>query len=82
MNNSELVKVRCPGHDPRELKDIEDNECGILGGVSGLTKSRRLTSGLDLVYSTRFPFCIQSETIRKQQVSVETKTPTKGKILG
>ena len=82
MNNSELVKVGHTGHDLGELKVIEDSKSGIRGETaSELTNNRRFACGLDLVYSTRFPFCIQSETIRKLQGFVETETPNNGKMF-
>ena len=66
MNDSRLVKVGHTGHDLGELKVIEDRKNRIRGGTaSGLTNNRRFARGLDLVYSTRFPFFIHSETIRK-----------------
>ena len=83
MNDSELVKVGHTGHDLGELKVIGNRKSGIRGGTaSELTNNRRFARGLDLVYSTTFPFCIQSETIRKLQGSVETKTPNNGRMLG
>ena len=47
-----------------------------------LTNSKRFASGLDLVYSTTFPFCIQSETMQKCWGSMETETPNKGRMFG
>ena len=83
MNNPELVEVGSPGHYFRELKDVEDNECGRHGeAAGGLANCNRFTSGLDLVYSTTFPFCIQSVTMRKYRGSAETETPSRVKMLG
>ena len=83
MNDPELVKVGHTRHDPRKLMSVKDCESGIYEKMaSGLTSCKRFTSGLDLVYSITFPFRIQSETIRKLGGSVETETPSKGKMLG
>jgi len=82
MNDPELVKVGCAGHDLRELKTIKDRKCGIGGEIaSGLTNCKRFTSGFDLVYSITFPFRIQSETMRKLRGSMETETPNNGKMF-
>lgn len=83
MNNPELVKVGCTGHDPGELTAITDRKSGIREeSVSGLTSCKRFTSGLYLVYSITFPCCIHSETMRKLRGSAETETPNNGKMLG
>ena len=83
MNNPELMKICRTGHDFRELKVIKDRQSGICEkAASRLTNRKRFTSGLDLVYSITFPFCIQSERIRKYWGFAETETPNKGKILG
>ena len=82
MNNPECMKVGHTGHDLRELRVVRDRKSGIhREATRGLTNSRRFASGLDLVYSVTFPFCIQSEKIRKHWGSVETKTPKRGKML-
>ena len=83
VNNPKLVEIGRARHDLGELKVIEDREAGIREEKeSGLTNRKRFTSGLDLVYSTTFPFCIHSETIRKHRGSAEKETPNRGKMLG
>ena len=83
MNNPKVVDVGHAGHDLRELYVIEERKVVIREeAASGLTNHKRLTSGLDLVYSIMFPFRIQSEVIRKLGGSVETETPNKGKTFG
>lgn len=83
MNNPKLVKVCHTGHDLSELKVVKNRKSRICGKTaSRLTNSKRFTSGLDLVYSITFPFCIQSEKIRKLWGSVETETPNKGRMFG
>ena len=67
MDNPEVMEVGRTGHDPAELEVIEDRKVGVRKETaSGLTNCKRFTSGLDLVYSITFPFCIQAETIRKE----------------
>ena len=70
MNNPEIVKVGRAGHDLRELQVVKNRDGIRKDIVSGLTNRKRFTSGLALVYSITFPFCIQSETIRKPRGSV------------
>ena len=83
VNNPELVKVGHARHDPSELKVIKDRQSGICEGTtSEPTNRKRFTSGLDLVYSTTFPFRIQSEMMRKFRGSAEIETPRKGRMLG
>ena len=82
MNNTEVVQVDRAGHNPRELKVVEDKVEICEETASGLTNCKRFTSGLALVYSITFPFCIQSDTMRKLGGSVETETPNSGKMLG
>ena len=83
MNNPELVKVCCAGHDPRKLTVMKGRKSGIgKESASRLTNLKRFTSRLDFVYSIRFPFRIQSETMWKLRGSVETETPNNGKMFG
>jgi len=83
VNDPDLVKVGRAGHDPRELKTMRNRKSGIgEGTANGLTNCKRFTSGLDLVYSITFPFCIQSETMRKLRGSMEIETPNNGKMFG
>lgn len=83
MNNSCLMKVGRTRHDVGELKVIKDHKSEIRReSASVLTNSKRFASGLDLVYSTTFPFFIQSETMRKCWGSMETETPNKGRMFG
>ena len=83
MNDPKLVKVGRTGHDPGELGAINDYKTGNREETgSGLTNFKRFTSGLDLVYSMTFPFRIKPEAIRKLQGSVDTETPSNGKMLG
>ena len=83
MNDPEFVEVGCTGHDLGELKVVRDRKNGCRGETaSRRTNCKRFTSGLDLAYSITFPFCIQSETIRKNRGFVETETPNRGKMLG
>ena len=83
MNNPEVVEVGCAGHDFKELEVIEDCEVeNREQTASGLTNRKRFAAGLDLAYPITFPFCIQSQMIRKFWGSVDTETPNKGKMLG
>ena len=83
MNNPELVEIGRTRHDLGELKVIKDRKVGIREETAnGLTNRKRFTSGLDLVYSITFPFCIHSETMRNHRGSAEKETPNKGKMLG
>lgn len=82
MDNSEVVEVGRAGHDLVELKVIEDMIRIHEETASGLTSRKRFALGLALAYSITFPFCIQSEMIRKLWGSVETETPSKGRTLG
>ena len=52
------------------------------GFMAGLTKRKRLASGLDLVYSITFPLGIHSEIMRKYWGFVDTETPSRGKMFG
>ena len=82
MNDPELVKICCAGHDSRKLTDMRHRKSGIGKETADrITNCKRFTSGLDLVYSIRFPFRIQSETMRKLRGSVETETPNNIKML-
>ena len=83
VNDPELVKVGCAGHEPGELRTAKDRKSeNSEETADGLTSCKRFASGLDLVYSITFPLCIQSETMRKLRGSTETETPTNGKMLG
>ena len=82
VNNPEAVKVTYTGHNSRQLRIIKNTKGGIRKTASGLTSSKRFAPGLDLVYSITFPFSIQAETMRKEEVSVENETPNNGKTLG
>ena len=83
MNNPEVVEVGRAGHDPRELKVVNNRKVGACEEIaSRFTNRKRFTSGLDLVYCITSPFSTQSETMRKNQGSVEMETPSKGKMLG
>ena len=79
MNNPEVVKVTHTGHNPRQLRNAQG---GIRKRASGLTSSKRFAPGLDLAYSITVPFCIQAETMQKEQRSAENETPNNGKMLG
>lgn len=83
VDNPEFVEVDHARHNLGELKIIKDRKVGVSEGIaSGLTNRKRFTSGLALVYSITFPFCIHSETMRKYRGSGEKETPNKGKMLG
>ena len=49
---------------------------------AGLTKRKRLASGLDPRYSITFPLGIHSEMIRKCWGFLDTETPKRGKTFG
>ena len=66
VNNPEAVKVAHTGHDPKQLRTTENTEDEIMETANELTNCKRFASGLDLVYSITFPFCIQVETMRKE----------------
>ena len=50
--------------------------------TTGLTKRKRLASGLDHMYSVMFPFGIHSEMMRKYWGLLDMETPNKGKTFG
>ena len=68
VNNLEFVEVDHARYDPAQLRiTIRNAKSGIhREAANALTNSKRFISGLDLAYSTTFPFFIQGETIRKE----------------
>ena len=68
VNNPEVVEVIHTRQDSTQLQVMVRNAKNRIRRkiMNGLTNCKRFTSGLDLVYSTTFPFSIQEETIWKE----------------
>ena len=81
MSDTKPVKIGYTGRNLRELK-MNDEYGEPFERESELTNCKRFASGLDLVYSIKFPFGIHSERIRKQRGFVDVETPRRGKMLG
>ena len=83
VNHPEFVKVAHTRRDLKKLKVINEQGKGSRGNnYRGRTNRKRFASGLDVAYLIAFPLDIHSEKIWKQCGSVDTETPTRGRMFG
>ena len=86
MCDPEVMKVRYATRRLGKLYDMlsrATNEHKPYGEcAAGLTKRKRLASGLDLMYSITFPLAIHSDMMRKCRGFSDTEIPNRGKTFG
>lgn len=80
MDDPEFVKVR---HTRCDFKQLGIGvEWERRGAPIELTSRKRFAFGLDFAYCIMSPLAIHSLRMRKLHGSVETETPSKGKMFG